>query len=903
MQFELIKDEDIRASSSYDEASVGPHNGRIHTEKNGGAWCPKNPIAPGVYEWLEINLRVLKTITLIETQGRFGNGQGQEYAEAYIVDYQREEGGPWFRFRNRKNQEVFTGNSNTYIAEQREVRPPIVARKIRIVPFSTHKRTLCMRVEIYGCVWKADLLSYNMPQGNRRGTDIDLFDFTYDGKVQDNYLSGGLGQLIDGVIGDRNFRTAPSDVGHKGYDWVGWKNDTIDRPPVEIILTFAHMRNFSSVRIHCNNMFNKDVRVFRMAKLFFSIGGQHYPPNPVVFHYMRDTLMEFPRNAIITIPHRVGRYVKLQLFFDARWILISEISFESIVAIGNFSEETGYPSSVTTPLSVGRYGQPKYMEVDVAPRHDLAPGSTQSAETVVNSDSGGKVLDDQLIGIIVGSLAALILLIVTIFIFMFIVRRRKNKYNANGNHVSKMHDAKAQQRVLLNLNDLRTLTSPSKVSNGNYTSVATCEDLTEKMNGSPYREPFDVIQARQLPELPDTPDFSDSTGVSQEYAVPDVTKSSYTGYRGKGTPPGLISPTLPPSLCCVPDVGLQGASGNSVYSTPTGMDMLWTDDFSVMEFPRENLRFVEKLGEGQFGEVHLCEAQRITDLLGDDFLVNRTVSTSMVVAVKTLRRDADDQARADFNKEVKIMSRLNDPNIVRVLGVCTRDEPLSVIVEYMKFGDLHQLLQQCITQEGSTLERNRNFRVISYGCLIYMAGQIASGMKYLESLNIVHRDLASRNCLVGAHYTIKISDFGMSRSLYSRDYYHIEGKAVLPIRWMAWESVVLGKFSPKSDVWSFAVTLWEILTLAREQPFDQLSDEQVIENCSHCYHGDGQEQWLTRPTNCPKEIFDLMRECWNREVTSRPAFCEIHMFLQRKNMGYSPYDERPTPTKFSVPIA
>ena len=175
----------------------------------------------------------------------------------------------------------------------------------------------------------ADLLSYNMPQGNRRGTDIDLFDFTYDGKVQDNYLSGGLGQLIDGVIGDRNFRTAPSDVGHKGYDWVGWKNDTIDRPPVEIILTFAHMRNFSSVRIHCNNMFNKDVRVFRMAKLFFSIGGQHYPPNPVVFHYMRDTLMEFPRNAIITIPHRVGRYVKLQLFFDARWILISEISFES----------------------------------------------------------------------------------------------------------------------------------------------------------------------------------------------------------------------------------------------------------------------------------------------------------------------------------------------------------------------------------------------------------------------------------------------------------------------------------------------------------------------------------------------------------------------------------------------
>lgn len=88
-----------------------------------------------------------------------------------------------------------------------------------------------------------------------------------------------------------------------------------------------------------------------------------------------------------------------------------------------------------------------------------------------------------------------------------------------------------------------------------------------------------------------------------------------------------------------------------------------------------------------------------------------------------------------------------------------------------------------------------------------------------------------------------------------------------------------------------AITLWEILTFAREQPFDALSDEQVIENCGHYYRNDGQELCLPQPSNCPKEIFDLMRECWNRDETQRPSFREMHMFLSRKNMGYDPREE------------
>ncbi|NWV27066.1 NTRK1 factor, partial [Origma solitaria] len=281
----------------------------------------------------------------------------------------------------------------------------------------------------------------------------------------------------------------------------------------------------------------------------------------------------------------------------------------------------------------------------------------------------------------------------------------------------------------------------------------------------------------------------------------------------------------------------------------------------VHHVQRRDIVLKWELGEGAFGKVFLAECY---NLLPEQ--------EKMLVAVKALK-EVTESARLDFQREAELLTVLQHEHIVKFYGVCTEGEPLIMVFEYMKHGDLNRFLRSHgpdakILEKGPGQPRGP----LALGHMLHIATQIASGMVYLASLHFVHRDLATRNCLVGHDLVVKIGDFGMSRDIYSTDYYRVGGRTMLPIRWMPPESILYRKFTTESDIWSFGVVLWEIFTYGK-QPWYQLSNTEAIECITQ-----GRE--LERPRTCPSEVYAIMQSCWHREPHQRRPIKEIHSRLQ-----------------------
>ncbi|XP_066117866.1 high affinity nerve growth factor receptor [Saccopteryx bilineata] len=284
-------------------------------------------------------------------------------------------------------------------------------------------------------------------------------------------------------------------------------------------------------------------------------------------------------------------------------------------------------------------------------------------------------------------------------------------------------------------------------------------------------------------------------------------------------------------------------------------------DACVRHIKRQDIVLKWELGEGAFGKVFLAECH---SLLPEQ--------DKMLVAVKALK-EASESARQDFQREAELLTMLRHQHIVRFFGVCTEGRPLLMVFEYMRHGDLNRFLRSHgpdakLLADGEDVAPGP----LGLGQLLAVANQVAAGMVYLAGLHFVHRDLATRNCLVGQGLVVKIGDFGMSRDIYSTDYYRVGGRTMLPIRWMPPESILYRKFSTESDVWSFGVLLWEIFTYGK-QPWYQLSNTEAIECITQ-----GRE--LERPRACPPEVYAIMRGCWQREPQQRHSIKDVHSQLQ-----------------------
>uniref|UniRef100_A0A8D2NIC1 Tyrosine-protein kinase receptor n=1 Tax=Zonotrichia albicollis TaxID=44394 RepID=A0A8D2NIC1_ZONAL len=275
------------------------------------------------------------------------------------------------------------------------------------------------------------------------------------------------------------------------------------------------------------------------------------------------------------------------------------------------------------------------------------------------------------------------------------------------------------------------------------------------------------------------------------------------------------------------------------------------------EVPRDKITLLRELGQGSFGMVYEGIAKDI---------VKGEPETR--VAVKTVNESASLRERIEFLNEASVMKGFSCHHVVRLLGVVSKGQPTLVVMELMAHGDLKSYLRSLRPEA----ENNPGRPPPTLREMIQMAAEIADGMAYLNAKKFVHRDLAARNCMVAEDFTVKIGDFGMTRDIYETDYYRKGGKGLLPVRWMAPESLKDGVFTTYSDVWSFGVVLWEISSLA-EQPYQGLSNEQVLK-----FVMDG--GYLDQPDNCPERLHSLMQMCWQYNPKMRPTFIEIIEMLK-----------------------
>uniref|UniRef100_A0A2S2Q3V2 receptor protein-tyrosine kinase n=1 Tax=Sipha flava TaxID=143950 RepID=A0A2S2Q3V2_9HEMI len=277
----------------------------------------------------------------------------------------------------------------------------------------------------------------------------------------------------------------------------------------------------------------------------------------------------------------------------------------------------------------------------------------------------------------------------------------------------------------------------------------------------------------------------------------------------------------------------------------------------IWEVPRDNLSLGKTLGEGAFGKV----------LRGEAYLIENEMTT---VAVKMLKDGHSDTEMMDLVSEMEMMKVIGKHmNIINLLGCCTQDGPLYVLVEFALHGNLRDFLRQHRPSSGYEPAIGSNLKdTLTQKDLVSFAYQVSRGMEYLASRKCIHRDLAARNVLVSEDFVMKIADFGLARDIQDQEYYRKTTDGRLPVKWMAPEALFHRVYTTQSDVWSYGVLLWEIMTLGGT-PYPSVPNIEQLFNLLQSGHR------MEKPSCCSLDIYMIMRDCWSYDPNERPVFEEL----------------------------
>ncbi|XP_053105125.1 tyrosine-protein kinase receptor Tie-1 isoform X2 [Hemicordylus capensis] len=279
--------------------------------------------------------------------------------------------------------------------------------------------------------------------------------------------------------------------------------------------------------------------------------------------------------------------------------------------------------------------------------------------------------------------------------------------------------------------------------------------------------------------------------------------------------------------------------------------------YPILEW--EDIKFEDMIGEGNFGQV-------IRAMIKKDGL-------RMNAAIKMLKEFASENDHRDFAGELEVLCKLgHHPNIINLLGACENKGYLYIAIEYAPYGNLLDFLRKSrvLETDPAFAREHGTASTLTSQQLLQFASDVAKGMQYLSEKQFIHRDLAARNILVGENLTCKIADFGLSRG---EEVYVKKTMGRLPVRWMAIESLNYSVYTTKSDVWSFGVLLWEIVSLGGT-PYCGMTCAELYEKLPQGYR-------MEKPLNCDDEVYELMRQCWRDRPYERPPFAQISVQLVR----------------------